>query len=151
MTPYAQAVIGYPEYWGPTDKLWQYGYRNYGGEIVPWRKSSEELPHCKICIDGTDAEKCSIGELASGIDRYPEGGEADDYGYLMLSFATNFNTYYDRSCARVLSDLQSGNWIDLMPSRAKRLQRVHLSVLKTGTVETVVGMHGSLQSKEKMI
>jgi len=88
LTTLARLIIGYG---GDDAGLATKGYRDYKGSIVATAKDNEsQRQHCKICSNSspcTHPNEPSFTQPATG-------------SYLMVTFASNFNTYYDRACAK---------------------------------------------------
>jgi len=89
MTTMARLMINYP---GQTDLADSpKNYRDYPGKVVATGKdNASQQQHCKIC---STSDPCTHPGQASFTA--PATG-----GYLMVTFATNFNTYYNHSCEK---------------------------------------------------
>jgi len=91
MTTMARYVINYAGTADPHSA--SYEYADYSGWVIPYGKDTEnQLQHCRVC---SNANQCSDPDSAEVYGDRVGGG-----GYLMVTFATNFNTYYSRLCEK---------------------------------------------------
>jgi len=115
LTPIAELMLKWAGLSDLADPGKEYG--NYGGTIVPYKKDSADQPqHCKICRTDDFCFNLKDGEIA-----WPNGNtivtdttlanhkNPQSKGYLMVSFATDYNTYYDPACAQIDDDLEEPN------------------------------------------
>jgi len=94
MAPLVRAVIQFNEYWSGADEgLRIDNYYNYDGIVVPWKDSQVNNQHCRVC---SNANICTVDGTNYG-DITTNGKPG---GYLKVSFATNYNTYYNHTCEK---------------------------------------------------
>merc|ERR1719319_2063374 len=65
----------------------------YPGIVVPMAPVTGDTALCKICNDNTP---CTVMEDGQAITLDGEGGAG---GYILVSFATDYQTFYDEGCA----------------------------------------------------
>jgi len=107
LTPIAQLMLKFSGYSDLADAGKEFG--NYNGTVIPYQKdSADQKQHCKICKDDDKCFNLKDGEVmwprdedASITDATLNAG---GYGYLMLSYATDYNSWYDVAC----EDTQDG-------------------------------------------
>jgi len=95
MTTMARLMIMYP---GETDLADSpQNYRNYKGKVIPYEKDNEsQRQHCKVC---------SVSNPCTHPGQDPFTAPASGGGYLMVTYASNFNTYYDFACEKTNGQL----------------------------------------------
>jgi len=96
LLPIVRSLINQPE--DDSDLLAE-GYTNYPGLVVA-NKHTDYPEHCRVCgADGPN--ECAVWENSVKTTYGPEQNDEGEWGgHLMITFATDFNTYYHHDCAK---------------------------------------------------